>query len=59
MGVLILNWVIAIYLIVVTGLGLFLLDNWLRHPTLLFYVFTFPIQIFRKNGRKKLFSTFK
>lgn len=59
MGVLILNWVIAIYLIVVSGLGLFLLDNWLRHPTLLFYVLTFPIQIFRKNGRKKLFSSFK
>lgn len=59
MGVLILNLVITIYLIVVSGLGLFLLDNWLRHPSILFYVFTFPIQIFRKNGRKKLFSSFK
>lgn len=58
MGILILNWAIGLYLVGVVILGLFLIDAWCKQPSLLLYIFTFPIQIFRKNGRKKLFSHF-
>lgn len=59
MGVLILNWFIGIYLIGITVLSLFLIDVWFKQPSVLLYIITFPIQIFRRNGRKKLFSAFK
>lgn len=59
MGVLVLNWAIGIYFIGVVALTLFTMDIWWGKPSYLGYVFTFPIQIFRRNGRKELLKPFK
>lgn len=59
MNIWILNSFIGIYISGVVVLSLINMDEWMKRPKMLFYILTFPIQVFRKNGCKILFNNKK